>query len=205
MSKLSSNITCLHLPKATASLDLPELVKAPWGRRLGAYGVDWFTGDLFAAFPVAIIYSIVTGRTEVTGKIAEVPGGFVFLAGVLCLCFIFLYYVFIPWKVWNGQTIGKRLLGIRMAGRDGSRLTLPRLLLRQVVCLLILENGLLTAGHYIGEIVLLAGGSALFVRWWANAGLAARIISGLLVVFTPLGRGLHDYGAGTRVVLARGR
>lgn len=197
-SKLSPNITHPPLP---ASGTPPILAKAPLGRRIGAYVADWFAGDLFAAFPVAMVYSIVTGRPEITGKITDVPGSFVLPAGALCLCFIFLYYVFIPWKVWKGQTLGKRLFRLRMAARDGSETSLCRLLLRQVAGLMLLENGLFTTGRYIGELVFLAGGSTLFIQRWGKAGLAVGIISGILVVFTPSSRGLHDYMAGTRVVL----
>lgn len=199
-SKLSPKIAQSHIPAAGKR---PSPTKAPLGRRLGAYIADWFAGDLFAAFPVAMVYSVVTGKSEITGRITDVPGGCGLLAGVLCLCFIFLYYIFIPWKVWNGQTIGKKVLGIRMEALDGTRITLPMLLLRQAAGLIILENGLLTPGRYIGEFISLAGGSDLMIRWWGNIGLAAGIISGILIVFTPLRRGLHDYLAGTQVVLAK--
>lgn len=195
--KISANITRFPLPaaKSTRVLD-----KAPLGRRLGAYGADWFAGDLFAAFPVAIVYSIVTGKTEITDRITDVPGICGLLAGILCLCFIFLYYVFIPWKVWNGQTLGKRLFGIRITAMDGSKANLRQLLLRQAAGLMILENGLLPTGHFLGELAALAGMPALFIGWWGKAGLAVGIISGILVAFSPHRRGLHDSLAGTRVI-----
>lgn len=181
-----------------------SIKKPPLLRRLGAYLADWFVGDLFAAFPVAIAYAMITQKTEVTSSILDVPGNGALPAGVLSLGMILLYYVLIPWKVWRGQTIGKRLCGVRIVRQDGENPGFGCLLVRQAAGLLILENSLMSAGSYLADMVtLFAGGQAAApLGWWRTLGIATGIISIILVVFTPSGRALHDYLAGTRATAA---
>ena len=197
-AKLSPKLNLVRVPiKKKEELKKPSMV-----RRFGAYAADWFLGDLSAAFPVAFLYSMVTQTPEVTAHITEIPGDYGILAGVLSMVFIIAYYVLVPWKLWPGQTVGKRIFGIRITGLDGKRADLKQLILRQVLGLLILENGLMTAGRYAGELAGFAAGQPLMPSWWKYAGWIIGTLSSILIVFHPLRRGIHDYLAGTRVVMA---
>ena len=51
-----------------------------------------------------------------------------FLAGALCILFALFYYVYVPWRIWPGQTLGKRVAGYRMEKTDGTAVDLITLL-----------------------------------------------------------------------------
>lgn len=87
---------------------------------------------------------------------------------------------------WNGQTLGKRLLGVRVVAADGSELTFSRAVWR--------ETGV--------RVFLLGGVGGLLGRVGASYGLACLVADFFLLVMHPQRRALHDLLAGTRVIMA---
>ena len=105
------------------------------GSRLGAFFLDGIVAFVMIWLPASVLL-LATGRLDDS---AEIDGTTFATAGLLCLI------GFIAW-VWitallvarNGQTIGKRLVEIRVVRSDGSQASLGRIFwLRNVV------NGLL--------------------------------------------------------------
>jgi uncharacterized RDD family membrane protein YckC len=93
-----------------------------------------------------------------------------------------LYYPLLMWHL-DGQTIGKRLLRIRVVRTDGRRMSLSRATWREFVLKFVVLDlvGLLPrVGLAFGEIVFL--------------------LDGLWPLWDPENRALHDMLAGTRVV-----
>ncbi|MCA6095277.1 RDD family protein [Streptomyces sp. SCA3-4] len=99
-------------------LGLPESgpgAVAPIGRRIGALVVDW-------ALCMLIAYGfLAAGDPQRAGNWA-------------LLIFLLLSLLTVG---TIGCTPGKRLLGLRVIGEDGARLSLPRVLLRSVLLLLV--------------------------------------------------------------------
>jgi uncharacterized RDD family membrane protein YckC len=94
------------------------------GRRIGALFID-----SLVFIPVFIVLGLIMGDTKSGDGNASVRlgggGFFVFLA-------IMLLY-FILCEGTSGQTLGKRLLGIRVVGDDGSRPSWGAVVLRNVL------------------------------------------------------------------------
>lgn len=144
-------------------------VDAPRLTRLGAVVVDALA-PAFLVVPVAGL----AGALGALGNLHEA-----WSSGVA-----FLFVVpFLGWVAWNfllfhreGQTFGKRMLGIRVVRTDGSRCSLMRwIFLRHFV------TGLIGAIPYLGALVTLVG---------------------YLIIFREDSRCLHDHIADTRVVVA---
>lgn len=55
-----------------------------------------------------------------------------FLGGSLAIIAIIVYLILVPF-LWNGQTIGMRLFGIKIVSNDGSKLTLQAICLRELL------------------------------------------------------------------------
>lgn len=131
-----------------------ESRKADRGRRLGAVLLD----DLFFALcliPIAIpAYQsyLAKARGETvpasTAGIMAVVCGAIFL-GLLIYNFVLLHR--------NGQTIGKRILNIKIVRTDGSRAGL-----RRIFFLRALPIGLLGAIPWIGRIITLVDALMIF-------------------------------------------
>jgi len=108
----------------------------------------------------------------------------------------FLYFGILHTRITNGQTLGKRMLGIQVVKRDGTFLSVGASLLRYVAVSFVFYNGLYgslvsllptKASMAIGAVFLLV------VIWVFFASF-------LLIPLHPLKRGLHDLVAGSVVV-----
>jgi len=164
-----------------------EMVTATRGSRFLAYLVDISPGIVLGV--VGVIVAIVMVPGFLTGHFDPSRGGLASL-GIL---FFLIAIVAIGWTIWTivllykyGQTIGKKVLGIRVVRMDGSRVSFARFFFLR--------------GLPIVVIGAVAGGvsGALHLRY---AGNSVQLIDCLLI-FGAAHRCLHDLIADTRVVTA---
>jgi uncharacterized RDD family membrane protein YckC len=123
-----------------------ELVLAERGTRLGAVFLDGLIVGLFY-IPAVLILSLVKENKSL------VYVGVAFLAlaviGVIAYNCVLLHR--------NGQTIAKKMLGIKVVRRDGSRIGLGR-----IFALRFLPVTLLSAIPFVGSLVSLADALMIF-------------------------------------------
>jgi uncharacterized RDD family membrane protein YckC len=103
-----------------------------------AVGEKAGAGQRFLAFIIdAIILGVVNQiLTNLSGQDPAASTGLSTLVGIL--------YVIGFWQAWNGQTPGKRVMGIRVVKTDGSAFGLVPAILRYV-------------GYFVSGIALLLG------------------------------------------------
>ena len=171
---------------------------APLSRRFGAYLIDWYLGGLVTAFPVSVVSMKLYGTVKnqnilsFSGEMGVWAG----LAGILAALF---YYVVVPALIWNGQTLGKRWLKLKMVSLDGSAVKTGQLMLRQILGIMVIEGGLVTAStlwHQLASLVF----HVSLVKPLMYAGMAVSIVSSILVLLGSH-RAIHDLIGGTRVVV----
>ena len=167
--------------------------------RFVAYLIDWILGLLVSAFPLVIIIGSITGSTEVSDDLLSIGLPWSIIGGLLAILFGFGYYVLIPWKVWKGQTPGKRMLNIVILTEKYKEVTLKALIMRQVVGLFLLEGFLISSSRYLRDIILVITGSEILVQYIYYAAIGISLISVLMAVFTWKNQALHDRLAKTRV------
>ena len=171
-----------------------NLTIASRGARAGAIILDFVLIHLVMLLATLVMLYLAFGVLGLN----ETPGGTLELLAVLWLVmmFLFRYAYFLYFELGpRGATPGKRITGIRIAARDGGRLTteavIARNLLRDIELFLPV---LLIAGAPSGE-----GGLA---------GMAALVWFGVFMAFPFLNRDslrAGDLVAGTIVVEAPGR
>ena len=93
-------------------------------RRAFAYVLDWYLASVVASIPVLLIYGMESGKTGSPQSLSEMSLSSGITAGILAILFVAIYYVVIPTKVNKGQTLGKRLLSIKVVNNDGSDVNL---------------------------------------------------------------------------------
>lgn len=179
----------------------PSDVDTP--KRLGAYVMDWVVGGIFTGLPAVLLYSGLTKKQDMFGGlyVFESLGyarSWAFLAGALCILFALFYYVYVPWRIWPGQTLGKRVAGYRIEKVDGTALDLITLLKRQVIGIFLLESAAFIASNYLRQMVTLSL-SYYVDYYWQIAGMILTALSLILVIKMDSHRSLHDYIAKTRV------
>ena len=170
-------------------------------RRFMAYLADWLLGMFFVAFPVVMLYSTAMNTTTVTDDLIKMVYPYNYIGGALALLFSLIYFVIIPWKLWKGQTPGKRMFNIKIVKNNDDDVDLKALLLRQIVGMVLLESVLFTTSNYILKLLTLASGEIKFMQYPYYVGLIITLISFLLVGFSRSRRAIHDYLGNTKVVM----
>lgn len=175
------------------------------GKRLFAYIIDWFLGSLCTLLPMCLLWMMWTKDMDtmasvnvlvIAGKLGDMKA---YLAGTLSILFALFYYVYIPLKIYPGQTPGKRAMGFKIVKKDDSKADLKTLLIREVIGVMIIEGSLYTVSGVWHSMLSLALNLNL-VGILMYAGLAVGILSGFMILKINSRRMFHDYLANTKVV-----
>lgn len=186
--------------KTKKEMPVPALA-APMLKRLLAFLLDWYLGGVLSMMPVAFLWNMRTGETKVNLNIVALgrQGIYAALAAILLLI---VYFYVIPWLIWPGQTIGKRILSIAVVDKNGSSVPAGRLAVRQIGILLFLETmSLMTGNPILSLFTLLFNEQVSTVLSYASMVLLA--ISVLMCSFSRQHQALHDWLTGTEVVVVK--
>lgn len=105
------------------------------------------------------------------------------------------YFVILNSSIGKGQTLGKKLLGIRIVNTKGQVVTIPRSFLRYFIIGLVIFNSGIAESLYSLPGILQFTSTVFFV-------LTILLFFGIvgLIIFNEDKRGLHDYLADTIVI-----
>ncbi len=160
-----------------------EVVPAIWLRRAGALALD-----TVLILAVGSIVLAVAGDRPYWHELhaQRLSGGERATRDSVAIVLAWLYSATALWR-FDGRTLGKHLLGIRVTRRDGTPVSYPRAILREVVLKTGIFDVLALALHLGGVALLLSAIDYLAPLWPSNGENLA----------------IHDLLAGTRVVLQR--
>ena len=170
-------------------------------RRAGAVIIDWYVASVLAAIPVTFWLrggeNIHAGSFELSTYGME--KGLIFAGIVFVLAF--LYYVAVPCFIWQGQTLGKKICGIRVIRMDGNEVSLWDMIKREVIGAGIVEGGFSVIGTYLRQLLPLFGFVSLFtpVKYLSYIVTVASMI---VAMFDKKSRAIHDKIGSTVVVRA---
>lgn len=157
--------------------DLGRHRLAGWGQRAGAWLIDLLIILAIAAvIAVPLLAAVPALSGSTSGWIGIV---LIWLLGLLFVVVAWTLYAPLLMKRWNGQTVGKRAVGIRVIKADGEPMDLGTAFIRET-----LVKGVLIAAIAIFTFFLLPLVDYLWPLW------------------DDENRALHDYLCSTRVVAA---
>lgn len=186
------------LEKQAAAWDSNPLVN-----RIVCAVIDLFAGGLCLLGPAYLPYYYLSGNNTMSSLSDYValgqPESLAVALALVGLALGVLYYVIVPWKIWPGQTLGKHLGHIRIVRRSGRLPGLGTLLLRQLVCVMVLELGLTCDLMLLPQLVSLLLGNSDAGTALQSVGLAITAVSVVMFFASRRHLALHDRFAGTRV------
>lgn len=175
-------------------------------KRFMAYILDWFLGSLCTLLPMCLMWTIWTQDVDsmtdanvlfIAGQMGNTRA---YLAGIISLVCALFYYVFVPLKIYPGQTIGKRTMGFKIVKKNNNEVDLKTLLIRQVIGIIVIESCLYNASGILYSIITLVTNiNILNIMKFVGIGLG--LFSAFLVMKMESRRMLHDYLADTKVIL----
>ena len=169
------------------------------GRRFLAYLIDWYLGGLCTSLPIALI-SQKFNNTVLNQSIISFQGNYGYIAGVLALLCAGFYFVIIPTFIYKGQTLGKKICKIKIVQASNYDVTLKNMILRQIVGIMIIEGGLITASsiwHTLATMITKVN----FITPLMYIGFVITAISIFLLVFKGENKAIHDYLGQTKVII----
>lgn len=169
-------------------------------RRLIAYGIDWYLGGVIASLPIIIIYmSLHSDATSIPQNLTIFHSPYDLVAGSLSFLVSIFYYVVFPCIVFKGQTLGKKLLKIKIVNDNYQDASNKQIIIRQLIMILLVEGSIYGASNMLHQIISVATGFN-FSSLYAYIGLAISAISAVLVLVLKSKRALHDVVSHTKVV-----
>jgi uncharacterized RDD family membrane protein YckC len=179
---------------------VPEVGK---NRALAAL-VDWIVGGIFSGLPAVTAYALLSGSGEPLKDlyVFEAMGYSTWttlLIAALCLVFAFFYYVIVPWKLYPGQTLGKRWLHLKIVNLDGTPLSLSDLVVRNFIILFFVEGTAVAASNYL-RVILTTITRVYLDSYIGIAWSVLTIISMALLFGTKKHLALHDLLCHTTVI-----
>jgi uncharacterized RDD family membrane protein YckC len=174
----------------------------PLARRFLASAIDFAVCAVLSMGPIAAWSAIAFGGKSFAsfqqmldaGYGIGVPVAFTLVGLALSI----IYSVVVPWKVWPGKTLGKRVAGLEIVMLDGTPATLPVLLVRQVLGLHLIEVVPSIAMTNVINLLNVTG-AATVANVWQTIGVGLTIVSVVSMSRTSDHRALHDRLAGTWV------
>ena len=163
--------------------------KTGYIKRIIAYGIDWYLGSVLSSLPLILLYmSLHKDAVYIPQQLSIFKGYYQVLAGVLSLSVAFVYYVVLP-IIWKGQTLGKKLLGLKIVNDDYQEVNVKQLIIRQVIMIFLVEGSIYTCSNMFHQLVNVLTGYNI-----------ASILSGILVIILKSKKSLHDIVSHTLVV-----
>lgn len=172
--------------------------------RVIAFIIDWILGGICAGIPSVIIYLILTGKSKPLTSMYQfgatgLSSGGTILISIICILFGCFYYVVVPWKIYPGQTVGKKLTKLKIISTNNKNLTLNTLVLRQFIFLVLIEGAATPVSTYVKVII------TSVTRFYVDSYLglvwdAITLISVFILFWGKRRLSLHDWFTNTMVI-----
>lgn len=173
-------------------------------KRVISFGIDWILGGTFAGIPAVLAYAALTESNKPLTSMYQfealgISKEIVIELLTICVLFGFFYYVIIPWKIFPGQTIGKRIAHLKIVSQTSKKMTFNRYFIRQFIFMILIEGIATPVSMYLKVIV------STSTRYYFDSYIGIlwniiTIISFLMLFWGNKHLSLHDHVAQTMVI-----
>jgi uncharacterized RDD family membrane protein YckC len=178
VEEVSDGFSAIERTPVLSTLEEGLKYRGAWIRLLA------FIVDIAVLLLVSFIITRITGiNTAINTASGEAPH---FSTWQQWLFAAFIFFYFVGFWAWRGQTPGKMLIGAKIVKKDGSSIGLVRALLRFIVYFLYLLVWGLVGTSFLALFLII-------------------VVAFIIVAFNRKKRGLHDFVAGTVVINTRAK
>ncbi len=167
-------------------------------RRFIAAIIDWYLSTMLAATSVTFF---TTSRNEISADIFNILNydkhTALFIA-IYSVCVGVMYYVLYPFFVSRGQTLGKKIMKIKVLSSNLNQITLWTIIKRELIGSTILEGGLVVTAIYIRQLLVYF--TPINYQLVMNVAYFTTLLSLVIAYFDKSGRTIHDLVSDTVVV-----
>ncbi|MCI5773412.1 MAG: RDD family protein [Erysipelotrichaceae bacterium] len=180
-----------------------HLATAKLSKRFFAYLLDYYLGLLLCSLPIVLANGIINHdeRMQMNLYFFDNDPIVLFAVAIISLLFGYFYYLYIPVKKWKGQTLGKRLLKIKIIKIDNDDVDFKSMILRQVLGIFLIEGSIISCSSVLRQLATFIT-NINFVDLGMNIGIVITSISCLMIFVTRKRSMIHDLIAKTYVVEA---
>lgn len=167
-------------------------------KRLIAYFIDWYIISILTILPINLIYSLTFQTKNFDSTISNLPVFQAIIAFSLGLILSVLYLIYFPYK-HNGQTLGKKIFGLRIIKNNHETLDFKTLLIRNGLGLILIEGTFYSCSIYFWELINIVSSLSISSTMLSILGLIS-FVSMTLCLFTSNHQMLHDMISKTQVI-----
>ena len=168
-------------------------------KRFIAYIIDWYLASIVSMIPFLII-GLANDIDYVNVMNFKLYTNQDLMIGLFMSIFIsFIYFFMIPSKLYLGQTIGKRIMNLKIIACGNHQLRMRDLFVRQIVFIWFIEMSL----HSIGGILNQVRFNIIQVDaiiYYKELSIFIIIISILMLLISSHHVTLHDFVSKTKVI-----
>lgn len=122
-----------------------------WKRGL-AYAIDWYISSVLISIPVMMMHKHMFSTPSYIMNLQVFPFINACFLLFVCIGITFLYFIWIPYR-YNGKTLGKKIMGIKIIKISNEKLTLSCLCLRYFIAGMLVEGSLYAITPLILQVV----------------------------------------------------
>lgn len=185
-----NTITMRH-KASTISTETPSHI-----RRFVAFAIDWYLGSMLVSLPVSIAYYQYFPQQSTVLDIRVLPFTSACITMMASLVIACLYYVVLPYRM-RGQTLGKKLMKLRITEKGKQQISWRALCIRQIIGIILIEGSVYTISPLIYQLVCFGADQMLSTITYVHYALT--IASIVCMLFTKKRCAFHDYLAHTQV------
>lgn len=168
-------------------------------RRLVSYFIDWYIISMLLNLVIIIYMHYTEGiiHFSMTLDYFDIKVA----TKLLCIMGIidFLYFVIIPAKITKGQTLGKKIMKLKVISNTGEKASVLNLLVRNFFGIIIIEGCFSPMSNYMRNVLMIKVGNQP-IQYMVYIYTAIGILSILSMFISKEGKMIHDYIGKTKVV-----
>lgn len=169
--------------------------------RFGAWFLDFNVERITSSVIVLVIWLIIyrnTGDYNTMINIDGLPSTAQYITLFIILAFTLFYNIILPMYIYEGQTVGKKVIGIKIVKANGEKATLLNYVLRYMSILILEGNSYVVT--FSGILFFFLNMQFTAAKQWNDYLFGIYALSALIAFFHKDRRAIHDFIGGTKVI-----